>query len=378
MSQPNPPPLEGLLVVSIEQAVAAPLATCRLADAGARVIKIERPEGDFARGYDSAAHGLSSYFAWTNRGKESLVLDYKQPADAALLDRLLQRADVFVQNLAPGTLDRAGYGSAALRGRHPRLVTCDISGYGSEGPASRLKAYDLLVQCESGLAAISGTPEGIGRIGVSVCDIGAGMNAAFGIMAALAQRERTGHGSGVEVSLFDGSADWMAVPYLHERYGAGAPPRVGLRHPSIAPYGAFQTRDGKLVVISIQNDREWVQFCASFLGQAELGSDPRFATNAQRVANRKKTDAVVAARFAALSVGDALVALAAANTAYGQVRSVAEFVAHPALRTWPMPVGDAAIEMVAPPVRAEWDTGRFAAAPTLDEHGAAIRREFSA
>ena len=378
MSKPNPPPLRGLLVVSIEQAVAAPLATCRLADAGARVIKIERPEGDFARGYDTAACGLSSYFAWTNRGKESLVLDYKQPADAALLDRLLQRADVFVQNLAPGTLDRAGYGSAALRQRHPRLVTCDISGYGSEGPASRLKAYDLLVQCESGLAAISGTPEGIGRIGVSVCDIGAGMNAAFGIMTALAQRERTGRGSGVEVSLFDGSADWMAVPYLHERYGAGAPPRVGLRHPSIAPYGAFETRDGKLVVISIQNDREWAQFCALFLGQTELASDPRFATNAHRVANRNQTDAVVAARFAALSVGDALVALTAANTAYGQVRSVAEFIDHPALRTWPMPVGDVAIEMVAPPVRAEWDAGHHSAAPTLNEHGAAIRREFSA
>ena len=232
-------PLSGILVVSIEQAVAAPLATCRLADAGARVIKIERPEGDFARGYDHAAAGEASYFVWTNRGKESLVLDYKQTPDAELLHRLLAKADVFVQNLAPGALSRAGFGSEALRQRYPRLITCDISGYGEGHAASDLKAYDLLVQCESGLVSVSGSPGEPGRIGVSVCDIGAGMNAHSAILNALLLRQRTGSGSAVSVSLFDGAADWMTVPYVHERYGAGAPGPAGLAHPSIAPYGGF-------------------------------------------------------------------------------------------------------------------------------------------
>lgn len=243
--EPRPRPLAGLLVVALEQAVAAPYCSSRLADAGARVIKVERPEGDFARGYDRAVHGESSYWVWVNRGKESIALDLKQPDDLALLTRMLAHADVFIQNLAPGATDRMGIGSAALRERHPRLITCDISGYGEEGALHALKAYDLLVQAESGLVSVSGAPGEWGRIGVSLCDINAGLNALVGIQQALLQRARTGHGSAVKVSLFGSAAELMSVPYLQARYGGHAPPRVGLKHPSIAPYGAFTCADGR-------------------------------------------------------------------------------------------------------------------------------------
>lgn len=371
-------PLDGATVVSIEQALAAPLCTCRLAEMGARVIKIERPEGDFARGYDKAASGHSSYFLWTNRGKESLVLDFKRPEDAALLHRILANADVFVQNLAPGALVRAGFDGDALRQRYPKLITCEITGYGLEGEASKLKAYDLLVQCESGLAGISGGPADYGRIGVSICDIGAGLNAAIGVLSALALRERTGKGSSVSVSLFDGAADWMTVPYLHEVYGNGAPTRQGLKHPSIAPYGAFTSRDGRDIVISIQNEREWQQFCEMFLRQPDVSCDVRFASNAARVSNREALDGLIADVFAQLDTADILARLSAANTAYGQVRSVANMAVHPALRTWAMPVGDdSELRMIAPPVRAPWDAGRFDRAPSVGEHSARLRAEFS-
>lgn len=369
-------PLAGLLVVTLEQALAAPLATCRLAEMGARVIKIERPEGDFARGYDAAANGQASYFVWTNRGKESVVLDFKQADDRAVLDALLAQADVFVQNLAPGALARAGLDSETLRARHPRLITCDISGYGAEGPASTLKAYDMLVQCESGLAGITGTPQACGRIGVSICDIGAGLNATIAILSALAARERTGQGCAVAVSLFDGAADWMTVPYVHEVYGAGAPTRQGLQHPSIAPYGAYATRDGASVVISIQNEREWAGFCTHFLTDASLAQDARFASNNARVRNRQALDELIGAGFSQLDLADALARLNTAKTAYGQVRTVGEMACHPALRTWPMPVDGKELALVAPPVRAPWDAGRFAPAPHLNEHGAAVRAEF--
>lgn len=369
-------PLEGLLVVSIEQALAAPLTTGRLAEMGARVIKIERSEGDFARGYDQAANGASSYFVWINRAKESVVMDFKQKADADLLEVMLSKADVFVQNLAPGALARAGFDSASLRERHPRLITCDISGYGGEGAASGLKAYDLLVQCESGLAGISGAPQAPGRIGVSICDIGAGMNATIGVLSALALRERTGQGAGVSVSLFDGAADWMTVPYLHEVYGAGAPTRQGLKHPSIAPYGAYTTSDGRDVVISIQNEREWQQFCMVFLRMPELPLDERYASNAMRVQHRITLDTLIADVFGRLTLEEALARLTESNTAYGQVRSVADMAKHPALRTWPMPVGTAELQMIAPAVRTPWDTHRFEAAPALGQHSAAVRSEF--
>ncbi|MGA7779587.1 MAG: CaiB/BaiF CoA-transferase family protein [Paraburkholderia sp.] len=371
-------PMDGVTVVSIEQALAAPLCTCRLAEMGARVIKIERAEGDFARGYDDAANGHSSYFVWTNRGKESLVLDFKQPDDAALLHRILAQADVFVQNLAPGALARAGFGGATLRERYPRLITCDITGYGTQGEASKLKAYDLLVQCESGLAGISGAPEGYGRIGVSICDIGAGLNAAIGVLSALALRERTGQGTGVSVSLFDGAADWMTIPYLHEVYGNGAPTRQGLKHPSIAPYGAFATRENCDIVISIQNEREWHAFCEVFLRRPDVARDSRFASNTERVKNRAALDSLIASVFAELDTTEALARLSAANTAYGQVRSVAGMATHPALRTWPMPVDDGELRMIAPPVQASWDTGYFDRAPAIGEDSASLRAEFGA
>jgi itaconate CoA-transferase len=370
-------PLDGLLVVSVEQALAAPLASGRLAEMGARVIKVERHEVDFARGYDQAANGVSSYFVWINRGKESLTMDFKQATDAALLESLLTKADVFIQNLAPGAMARAGFDSESLRKRHPRLITCDITGYGMDGAASELKAYDLLVQCESGLAGISGAPEAPGRIGVSICDIGAGMNATIGILSALALRQRTGIGSSVSVSLFDGAADWMTVPYLHERYGDGAPSRQGLKHPSIAPYGAYTTKDGKDVVVSIQNEREWQKFCSVFLLMPEKANDSRFVSNTERVKNRELLDATIAAVFAQLNLESALNRLAQSNTAYGQVRSVADMSTHPALRTWPMPVGDTFIDMIAPPVRTPWDEHRFNPAPTLGQHSAALREEFT-
>lgn len=371
-------PLEGLLVVSIEQALAAPLCTGRLAEMGARVIKIEREEGDFARGYDKAARGVSSYFVWTNRGKESVVLDFKQPADAAILHNILAQADVFVQNLAPGALARAGFDSATLRARYPKLITVDITGYGTNGDVSALKAYDLLVQCESGLAGISGAPEAPGRIGVSICDIGAGMNSTIGVLSALAQRARTGKGSGISVSLFDGAADWMTVPYIHEIYGNGAPTRQGLKHPSIAPYGAYTTADGADIVISIQNEREWIQFAADFMLQPALGTDVRFNSNNSRVKNRADLDSAIGAVFKRLSTQEALDRLAKSRTAYGQVRTVREMAEHPALRTWEMPVGDGErIRLVAPPVRAPWDAGEYEPAPDIGQHSAAIRAEFA-
>src|SRR5487761_2042016 len=293
-------PLSGLLVVSLEQAVAAPYCSSRLADAGARVIKLERPEGDFARGYDRAAKGMSSYFVWLNRGKESLTIDIKDQADAALLHRILVRADVFIQNLAPGAAARSGFGSAALRARYPRLITVDISGYGESGDYATMKAYDLLVQAESGLAMITGHPAGPGRVGVSACDIACGMAAHAGVLEALIERGITGRGKGLKVSLFDGMADWMNVPLLFFEGTGRAPQRLGLAHPSICPYGAFETKDGALVLIAIQNEREWLEFCAKFLDEPDLPARPGCETNVIRVAHRAMVDAHMGAPFARL------------------------------------------------------------------------------
>lgn len=376
----GPRPLDGILVVALEQAVAAPYCSSRLVDAGARVIKIERKEGDFARGYDRAVHGASSYWVWINRGKESIALDVKQPEDRALLDRLLALADVFIQNLAPGATERLGIGSAALRARHPRLITCDISGYGDDGPLVGLKAYDLLVQAESGLVAVSGAPgqgvDSLGRIGVSLCDINAGLNALIGIQQALLQRARTGRGSAVKVSLFGSAAELMAVPYLQTRYGGKAPERVGLKHPTIAPYGAFTCADGRDLVISIQNEREWADFCHTVLRRPELLQDPRCADNAARVAHRDFVDGLVAEVFGSQPSGTMRERLAEAQTAYANVNSVHDLIAHPQLRTRPMPVHGHTVEVPAVPWGVEWERAAFAAAPEVDAQGAAIRAEF--
>lgn len=362
-------PLEGIVVVALEQAVAAPYCSSRLADAGARVIKIERPDGDFARGYDTAVHGESSYFVWINRGKESVVLDLSREEDKARLRALVAIADVFIQNLAPGAAARLGFGSDSLRAEFPRLITCDISGYGESGPLHQLKAYDLLVQAESGLVAVSGAPGPWGRIGVSICDITAGMNALIGVQQALLQRERTSKGSAVKVSLFDSAAELMAVPYLQARYGSGAPERVGLKHPSIAPYGAFTCSDGREVVLSIQNEREWVNFCRAVLGNPELAGDPRFNSNTARTQNRAELEAAIQAVFGRLTYAEAVDRLTEAQTAYGAINSVHDLIGHPQLRTRRMVVRGRTVEIPAVPYVTEWDDPEFRAAPDVGQHG---------
>ena len=368
--------LHGLLVVSLEQAVAAPMASCRLADAGARVIKVERPEGDFARGYDRAARGGSSYFTWLNRGKESLVLDIKAPADAALLERIIASADVFIQNLAVGAAARAGFDSALLRERNPRLITCDISGYGAAGPYADMKAYDLLVQAESGLLSVSGPPDRPSRVGVSVCDIATGVAAALAIHEALWRRQRSGRGEGISISLFDVMAEWMAVPLMFYDY-LGEPPRnIGMAHPSIAPYGAFTTADGVALIISIQNDREWRDFAASILGDPGLGTAPRFATNLARVANRDELDAAIQRCIGANVLDDLTPRLKRARIAYGVVNDVAALAVHPQLERIEVATENGMVRVPAPPVRHAG--GECASVPSLGEHSAAIRAEFGA
>ena len=361
-------PLEGLIVVALEQAVAAPYCSSKLADAGARVIKIERPEGDFARGYDSAVFGVSSYFVWINRGKESVALDLRSEDGKAVLRDLVAVADVFIQNLAPGAAERLGFGAQALRERYPRLITCDISGYGESGPLHQLKAYDLLVQAESGLVAVSGAPGPWGRIGVSICDISAGMNALIGVQQALLQRERTGRGSGVKVSLFDSAAELMAVPYLQARYGTGAPERVGLKHPSIAPYGAFTCSEGRELVLSIQNEREWLSFCRVVLDDESIAADPRFAGNRARTQNRTVLDEAVQAVFGRLTYAEAVDRLTEAQTAYGAINSVHDLISHPQLRTREMKVGGRSVQVPASPFVTEWDDPAFRPVPGINEH----------
>jgi crotonobetainyl-CoA:carnitine CoA-transferase CaiB-like acyl-CoA transferase len=370
-------PLEGLLVVALEQAVAAPYCSSRLADAGARVIKVERAEGDFARGYDTVANGLSSYFVWLNRGKESLVADIKKPDDAVLLHRILARADVFIQNLAPGAAARAGFGSEALRAAHPRLITVDISGYGESGECASMKAYDLLVQAESGLASITGHPAGPGRVGVSVCDIACGMSAHAAVLEALIARGISGRGQGIAISLFDGMADWMTVPLLFYEATGEAPKRMGLNHPTICPYGVFATADGGQVLISIQNEREWAKFCASFLGEPELPKQPGFETNLIRVANRPMVDGHVAEAFAHLTRAQAAARLGAANAAYGFVNGVADLARHPALRRVSVATQMGDVSIVAPPTRAADGPRALRPVPAIGAHSAAIRAEFA-
>lgn len=369
-------PLAGLVVVALEQAVAAPLCTARLAAAGARVIKIERAEGDFARSYDAVVNGESAYFVWLNQGKQSLVLDIKQADDAALLTRLLARADVFVQNLAPGAAARAGFGAADLRRRHPRLITCDISGYGEAGPYREMKAYDLLIQCETGLAAITGSPAAPGRVGVSVADIACGMNAHAAILEALIARGISGAGRSIAVSLFDAIADWMTVPLLHQDYGGQAPARVGLAHPSIAPYGAFTTRDDRQIVLAVQNEREWQALVAALL-PAGVGDDPRFATISLRVANRPLVDGLVAAALALIDSAAAMALLTAAGVACGAVNDVADLSRHPQLRRAAAMTQNGPVLLPAAPAQVVGGAAVAGRVPALGADSIAIRAEFA-
>lgn len=371
--------LEGLLVVSLEQAVAAPLATARLADAGARVIKVERPEGDFARGYDRLVHGESAYFVWINRGKESICLDLRQADDLALMRRMLARADVFVQNLAPGAAERLGLGWTALSAENPRLIHVSISGYGEDGPYRDQKAYDMLIQGESALISINGTEEGPARVGISVCDIAAGETAFAAILQSLLARGRTGQGRTVEVSLFHTMADWMNVPYLQSAYGGAAPPRVGVRHPTIAPYGGFVCADGHEVLLSVQNDREWAALAGQVLGDPGLAQDPRFATNVARVANRAACEALIAPVLGALDREAAIARLTAAGIACGRLSTLADLESHPQARRIAVDTPSGPVEMMGRGLRfSDPEALGFGPVPAKGAQSEALRHEFGA
>jgi itaconate CoA-transferase len=368
-------PLDGLLVVSIEQAVAAPTCTCRLADAGARVIKIERPEGDFARYYDKVANGESAYFVWLNRGKESAVIDLAKPGDKALFEAMLAKADVFVQNLKPGAIAKLGFAIERLRRDHPRLIVCSISGYGESGPYAARKAYDLLIQAESGLASVTGGPEAPARVGVSVVDVAAGLNAYQAILEALLARSRSGRGAALSVSMFDAMAEWMTVPLLQQE-GGQPPRRLGLAHPSIAPYGVFRTRDGIDILISIQNDREWRVLAEKVLGDKALAVDPAFATNMDRVKRRSETDARVAAVFAAADAEPLTERLAAADIAFARVTDMAALGRHPHLRRITVGLPSGSVSYPAPAALQMGESRRYGPVPALGEHTEKVREEF--
>jgi itaconate CoA-transferase len=368
-------PLEGLLVVSVEQAVAAPQCTCRLADAGARVIKVERPEGDFARRYDALVHGESAYFVWLNRGKQSVVLDLGQAGDKAVLEAMLAKADVFVQNLKPGAIAKLGFAVTRLRKDYPRLICCSISGYGESGPYAQRKAYDMLIQAESGLASITGGPEAPARAGVSVCDIAAGMNAYEAILEALLARSATGKGSVIAISMFDAMADWMGVPLLQHE-GGDTPKRIGLAHTSISPYGAFKTKDGVDVLISIQNDREWLVLAEHVMGDKTLAADPNFATNVERMKRRAKTDGRVAAAFAAMDVAPLVEKLTRYDIAFGVINDLNLLARHPHLRRVSVGTPTGPASMPAPAAIHDGAPRSYGAVPALGEHSAMIRAEF--
>lgn len=359
--------LEGLTVIAVEQAVAAPFCTSRLADAGATVIKVERPEGDFARGYDAAAKGQSSYFVWLNRGKKSVVIDLASGEGRKTLEGLIAGADVLVQNLKPGSMDKLGFTLERLRKDYPRLICCTISGYGDEGPYAHRKAYDLLIQAESGLASITGGPEGPSRVGVSIVDVATGATAQAAVLEALIARSRTGQGADIRISMFDVMADWLTVPLLNAE--AGNPPkRMGLAHPSIAPYGVFRSKDGKDILISIQSEREWKKLCTDVLGVPELPSDPRFLNMVERVRNRALTDKTVGDVFATYSRDTLLQRLADADIAFAEVNTMADLTSHPHLRRIEVDTPAGPVAYPAPGAIFVDQERAYTAVPAVGEH----------
>jgi itaconate CoA-transferase len=373
-------PLEGITVVALEQAVAAPFATRQLADLGARVIKIERPGvGDFARGYDATVKGMASHFVWLNRSKQSLTLNLKEDGAKDVLNRLLARADVFVHNLAPGATERLGFGAERLREEHPRLIDCGISGYGSTGPYREKKAYDLLVQCETGLVSTTGTPEVPSKVGISAADIAAGMYAYTGILTALYMRERTGEGAAFEVSLLEALGEWMGFPAYFTSYGGSQPPRTGASHAAIAPYGPFEAGDGRVVFLGLQNEREWVKFCEEVLERPELATDPRFDTNSRRVENGEELDEAIEGAFKDLTSEEVISRLDGARIANARMRTVQEFLDHPQLeardrwREVGSPVGP--IRALVPPVTMQGVESVMEPIPEVGEHTDAILEE---
>lgn len=373
-------PLDGLTVLGLEQAVAAPFATRQLADLGARVIKVERPEGgDLARSYESSVLGQSGYFVWLNRSKESLALDLKSRRGREVIERLLPRVDVLVQNLGPGAAARLGLDAPVLRKRFPQLIVCDITGYGGDGPWAMRKAYDLLVQCESSLVELTGLPDGIAKVGISVADIAAGMYAFTGILTALYQRAQNGEGAHVEVSLFDALAEWMGAPAYYTRYGGRQPERTGAQHATIAPYGPVPVGDGGTVVVAIQTQAEWTAFCTTVMNDVSLIRDERFLNNPARVAHRADLSAAIARRFAEFDTTELLDLLDSAGLASARVNSVAQFLDHPVLRDrnrWrEVQTPGGPIEALIPPATPRGGSTRMDPVPALGEHTSSILRE---
>ncbi|MGH3086181.1 MAG: CaiB/BaiF CoA transferase family protein [Rubrobacteraceae bacterium] len=374
--EPNAP-LEGITVVSVEQAVAAPFATRQLADLGARVIKVERPEvGDFARGYDETVKGMSSHFVWLNRSKESLALDLKRDDAKDALRRLVARSDVFVQNLAPGAAERLGFGARELWEAHPHLIHCSISGYGEGGPYTHKKAYDLLVQCEAGLVSITGTEDTPSKVGISVADIAAGMYAYSGILSALFRRERTGEGATLEVSMLEALGEWMGFPAYFAGYGGEEPERSGASHAAIAPYGPFECGDGETIFLGIQNEREWRKFCEDVLEDGDMAEDERFHTNTKRVANRPDLHARIEEVFRDLSSEEVIGRLEGASIANARMRTMEQFLDHPQLkardrwREFGSPVGP--LRALLPPATIEGVEPPMSPVPEVGEHNEAI------
>ena len=363
-------PLEGITVIAVEQAVAAPFCSSRLADAGARVIKVERPEGDFARGYDAAAKGQSSYFVWLNRGKDSEVVDLAAADGRSRLEKLIAGADVLLQNLKPGSMDRLGFSLERLRKDYPALVCCTISGYGDDGPYADRKAYDLLIQAESGLASITGGADGPSRVGLSIVDIATGATAHAAILEALIARARDGNGADIRISMFDVMADWLTVPLLNSE--AGQPPqRMGLAHPSIAPYGVFRSKDGKDILISIQSEREWKKLCADVLGKPDLPGDPRFANMVERVRNRKLTDSTVGDIFASMTREQLLQRLSQADIAFAEVNTMADLARHPHLRRIEVATPKGPVSYPAPAAIVVGEPRHYGAVPGIGERASA-------
>jgi formyl-CoA transferase len=365
-------PLEGITVIAVEQAVAAPFCSSRLADAGAHVIKVERPEGDFARGYDAAAKGQSSYFVWLNRGKDSAVIDLATKEGRAGLEKLIAGADVLLQNLKPGAMDKLGFALERLKEDYPALICCSISGYGDEGPYADRKAYDLLIQAESGLASITGGPEGPSRVGLSIVDIATGATAHAAILEALIARSRNGLGADIRISMFDVMADWLTVPLLNSE--AGRPPqRIGLAHPSIAPYGVFRSKDGKDILISIQNEREWKKLCADVLGKPDLPDDSRFASMVERVRNRNLTDTIVGDAFASMTREQLLKRLSDADIAFAEVNTMADLAVHPHLRRIEVDTPNGPVTYPAPAAIVVGEPRLYGAVPGIGERASAAR-----
>ena len=372
-------PLSDILVVSLEQAVAAPHLTCRMADAGARVIKLERADGtgDFARGYDQHAHGQSSFFVWLNRGKESLAIDIKNPEDMALLHRLLAKADVWVQNLAPGAMERASLGSEALRAQYPRLITVDISGYGEAGPPyDEMKAYDLLVQAESGLTSITGSADEPGRVGVSICDLTTGLNAYTAVLEALIERGKTGRGTGVKASLFASLADWLTAPLIAYEQSDVIWPRNALRHPIMCPYGAFSANDGSKTLVACQAEREWHRFCEHVLQDKDFANHPKAAVNVKRVENRAFVESRIEEVTSQISREEFHARLRKADIAFGAVNTMPDLSVHGALQRITVGTPNGPISYPAPPATRGAPRDDYGPAPGYDEHGGKIRAEF--